>query len=363
MTDYVRYHPGVEQVPDDEAETIAKIIRSFTTETDMVANKEGHAMRPSHAKASGYAVGELAIPDDLPPELAQGLFAKPGRYEVMVRWAQGPGEHLDDSVSTHRGMAIRVLGLGGDVRAGDDDPHIQDFVLATGDTFLRSTAKTFQLDFSAGLSKAPALPQAVKGAVSAAARVAEAGLEAIGATSPTLDFYGHPKRHPLADNYFSQAPLRWGDHIAKVAAVPSSGTLAAAGVAEIDTDGKPNAFRDAVVALMACDGAEFDLQVQLCTDLDKMPVEDAGKRWSQDDSPYRTVARIKLPPQNAYTEARRRFFDEGLGFSPGYALAAHRPLGGIMRARIATYPALQAHRRGINSATPILPRSLAEVPD
>ena len=362
MTSYVRYHPGVETIPDDEAETITKIIKSFETETDMVAGKEGHAMRPSHAKASGYATGELLV-DELPEELAQGLFARPARHEVMVRWAQGPGEHLDDSVSTHRGMAIRVLGLGADVRRDADDPHIQDFVLATGDTFIRGTAKTFQLDFSAGLSKAPALPQVVKEAVSDAARIAEAGLEAIGVNSPTLDFYGHVKRHPLADNYFSQAPLRWGDHIAKVAATPSDATLAAIGDLEVDTDGRPDAFRDAVVALMLRHGAEFELRVQLCTDLDKMPVEDASKRWSQDESPYRTVARIVLPPQNAYGEARRRFFDEGVGFSPGYGLAAHRPLGGIMRARMATYPVLQAYRRRINGVDPILPKSLSEVPD
>ena len=362
MTSYVRYTPAVEQPAEDEADSIAKIIAAFEKETDLVAKKEGHAMRPSHAKASGYAVGELTVQGGLPPELAQGLFANAGRYEVLVRWAQGPGENLDDSVSTHRGMAIRILGVPGETIPESDQPGVQDFLLATGDTFIRGTPKTFQLDFSAGLSNTPPVPQAVKRVVSDASRLAESALEAIGASSPTLGFYGHPKNHPLADNYFSQAPLRWGDHIVKLAAVPSAATLAAAGEDPVDTSGRPNAFREETVALMARDGAEFDLRVQLCTDLDRMPVEDASVQWPQDESPYRTVARITLPAQDVYSEARRRFFDEGLGFQPRHALAVHRPLGGIMRARIATYPVLQAHRRGMNGATLAAPRSAAEVP-
>lgn len=50
----------------------------------------------SHAKATALLSGELIIDDGLPPELAQGLAAKAGRYEALVRFAQGPGEMLDD---------------------------------------------------------------------------------------------------------------------------------------------------------------------------------------------------------------------------------------------------------------------------
>lgn len=361
MTDYVRYRAGVEQVPDDEAETIAKIAQSFTSEIDAVVKKEGHAMRGSHAKATGYAVGELVVESGLPTELAQGLFATAGTYEALVRFAQGPGELLDDSVSTHRGMAIRLLGLDGETIPESDQPGIQDWLLSTGPNFIHSTAKTFQLDFTAGVSKAPALPQAVKSAVSAVSRVAQAGLKAVGMSSDMLGFFGHPAKHPLADTYFSQAPIRWGDHIAKIAMVPSWGTLAAVGEDTLDTS-RPNVFRERMVETFAAEGPAFDLRVQLCTDLDDMPVENAATEWSQDVSPYRTVARLTLPPQNAYGEARRRFFDEGLGFTPAHALAAHRPLGGIMRARIATYRQLANHRRRINGATPIAPRSPSEVP-
>ncbi len=361
MTHYVRYRAGVEQIPDGEPETIAKIVRSFKSEVDLVVKKEGHAMRGSHAKATGYAVGELTVESGLPDELAQGLFARAATYEALVRFAQGPGELLDDSVSIHRGMAIRLLGVGGETIPENDQPGIQDFVLAVGPEFIHTNAKTFQLDFSAGVSKAPSLPQGIKGAVSAVARVAEAGLEAVGLSSSLLGFFGHPAKHPLADNYFSQAPMRWGDHIAKIAMVPSDATRAAVGDDTLDTS-RPNVFREAMIDTFRAHGAAFDLRVQLCTDLDAMPVEDANATWSQDDSPYRTVARLTLPPQGAYGEARRVFFDEGLGFNPAHSLAAHRPLGGIMRARMTTYKQLQDYRRGINGATAQAPRSTSEVP-
>lgn len=42
------------------------------------------------------------------PALAQGPFAQPGRYEVLVCMAQQPGELLDDSkLSTDRGMLVK----------------------------------------------------------------------------------------------------------------------------------------------------------------------------------------------------------------------------------------------------------------
>ena len=56
----------------------------------------------------------MVIAAGLPPELAQGLFAEPGSYDVAIRFAQGPGETLGDRVSTHRGMAIKVFGVEGE---------------------------------------------------------------------------------------------------------------------------------------------------------------------------------------------------------------------------------------------------------
>lgn len=75
------------------------------------------------------------------------------------------------------------------------------------------------------------------------------------------------------------------------------------------------------------------------------------------------MARLTFPCQEAYTEARRAYADEDLSFCPSHSLAAHRPLGSIMRARLRAYPEMSRHRRSANGRPLTEPRSLAEVPD
>jgi hypothetical protein len=55
--------------------------------------------------------------------------------------------------------------------------------------------------------------------------------------------------------------------------------------------------------------------------------------------------------------------DEVLSFCPSHSLAAHRPLGSVMRARLRAYPAMSAWRRARNGTEGREPRSLEEIPD
>jgi len=50
----------------------------------------GHAVRSVHAKSHGIIEGYLEVDADLPGDLAQGLFAKPGRYPVVMRLNENP---------------------------------------------------------------------------------------------------------------------------------------------------------------------------------------------------------------------------------------------------------------------------------
>ena len=75
------------------------------------------------------------------------------------------------------------------------------------------------------------------------------------------------------------------------------------------------------------------------------------------------MAVIAVPPQDSYSPARQAYFDEVLSFQPAHALAAHRPLGSVMRARLQTYGALSAHRHAQNGKRQLEPTSVEEVPD
>lgn len=358
----IPYSDALEQPRPDEAETHAAIIRTMTAECEAVEAREGHAVRPSHAKATGCLKAELEVLGDLPPELAQGLFARPARYPALLRFAQGPGETLSDTVSTHRGLAIKVLGVEGE-RLPGHRAATQDFLLSTGRAFPQPDAEAFLRDLRPVAASA-LLPEAAKAVVSAASRAAAAAVEAVaGHESPVLRFFGHTPRHPLSDSYFSQAPLRWGQHVAKIGVFPASPDLLDLGDDPLELHGNPNAFRAAVVGFFRRHQAVFELRAQLCTDAEAMPVEDASVEWDEAASPYRTVARIFVPMQEAHSDARAAFFQDRLAFNPAHSLAAHRPLGSVMRARLAAYGALQDHRARRNGVAPAEPAALAEVPD
>jgi hypothetical protein len=107
--------------------------------------------------------------------------------------------------------------------------------------------------------------------------------------------------------------------------------------ASLNVNGIPNGLREAVLDFFGKNGGAWEVRAQLCTDLAHMPIENAAVVWSEEVSPYRRIARISVKPQLAWSEARSSAVDDGMSFAPWHGLAAHRPLGGIMRVRKAAY--------------------------
>ena len=100
---------------------------------------------------------------------------------------------------------------------GHEGEHTQDFVLDMGNRFGPATPKEF-LATHLGLEHMPQVPEAVKEAATKTALAVNTALHAVGGDSGRLDVFGHPRIHPLAEAYFSQAPIRYGDYVAKIAA-------------------------------------------------------------------------------------------------------------------------------------------------
>ena len=357
-TSFVRYSASVESVPADEAQTITAILASTHRLHQRTQAKYGQAVRVSHAKAHGVAVGELVVVDGLPEPLAQGVFKPGARYPVIARLANVPGEIDSDAVATQRGLALKLLEVEGEKLPGHT-AATQDFVLDSGNRFAAGTAAQFLMNHRM-LEHAPQIPDAVKAAVSTASRAGNKALHQMGVDSPTFDFFGHSRVHPLAEAYFTQAPIRYGDYLAKLAVVPVAPAQRALDGTEVDAD-DPNALRTATVSYLRDHDAEFEIRVQLCTNLDRMPVEDASVEWPEQESPYRTVARLRLARQEAFNEARRTFVDN-LSFCVSHSLSAHRPLGSIMRARLRAYPEMSRLRRQTNAVPLREPVSIDEVP-
>lgn len=362
----IPYSDHVEKPDPNEQAAIDGIIEAMTSQSESVAQRlHGHAVRASHAKSTGLVTGTLEIAHHASPELAQGLFAAPRTYPVAIRFAQGPGELLRDRVGVHRGMSIKVLGVEGPKLEGSGPggpATSQDFVFASGPTFPSGTVAGFLQDEKL-LRAATPLPEVVKSAVSAAARTVNAAAQAIvGAPLPRADFFGHPFTHPLSEPYYSQCPLRFGDYVAKLGAFPVGSNVQKVQGATIDVSRDDDAFRTAVVEHFAHDDYVFEVRAQLWNAPATQPIEDASVPWAEDESPYRTVATLRIPKQPAYSPARQRYFDEKMSFRPARSLEGHRPLGSIMRARLQVYAALSAYRHGQNGVGEEEPMSIEQIP-
>ena len=110
-------------------------------------------------------------------------------------------------------------------------------------------------------------------------------------------------------------------------------------------------------------GAAWDVGVQLNTGLDSMPVEDGSVVWPEEQSAYVPVARITVPRQDGWSEARSaEAIDDRMAFSPWHGLAAHRPLGSIMRVRKQAYDASKTFRAAANQTKIVEPTGLGALP-
>ncbi len=88
---YLRYRDDIETPEPDEQQSIDGIIQGMTQESQTVEKRDGHAVRASHAKSTACVIGQLTIAPDLPPELAQGLFAVPGHVRCRGPLRAGAG--------------------------------------------------------------------------------------------------------------------------------------------------------------------------------------------------------------------------------------------------------------------------------
>lgn len=357
----LRYDPILEQAEPNEEQTTRELIKTMHRIAETVFTHEGHARRGVHAKSHALLIAEARVAADLPAVLKQGLFANSGVYPVLMRFSTIPGDMLTDRVSVPRGVALKFVGVSGDRLPDYEDDVTQDFLLANGPVFSAAKASDF-LTTAKVLAATTDRAQTLKEALSSVTRKLVTIVEAFGRPSPLLRVLGgYPPINVLSDSYFSQGALRYGDYIAKLRLTPSSPALLALRRTRIDLRNH-DALRAAANRFMAENSAEWELSAQLCVDAATMPIEDPSVEWSQDRSPFVTIARIRAKPQTAWSLERERTLDTTTSFTPWRGLAAHRPLGSIMRVRREIYKASAQYRAQANGVTLHEPRSAADLP-
>jgi hypothetical protein len=321
MTDTMQ--PGTdwcESISPDEGERFAAYGRKFAEIQQRKSGKYGPG-RALHRKQLTTALGQLDVLPQLPDFARHGLFAKPTRFEVWVRLSNGGMDRAPDKMPDVRGFALRVLGVQGESALGNGPALSQDFTLINQEQFAFAQSAEF-VDFvvAASHGNGALLKFLIRryGWYGGPARLLKL------AKTMGKRFSGFATE-PL----FSAVPIACGPYAARVRLVPHADNGPPSPQAKADWGA------DFSVRLQK-QSLRWDLQLQPFVSEHLTPIEDASVNWP---SPYHTVAHLTLPAQDSSSAAGQELARkiEASVIDPWQALAAHRPLGDVQRARRVVY--------------------------
>lgn len=363
---YVRYTDDVEVKQPLEDEHTLQVTESMARVNKIMFERYRHAIRDAHSKSHGIIRAELQVYDNLPEPLAQGLFKTPRIYPVIIRFSTAQGMIEPDKKSSLRGMALKVIGVEGKKFLPEEaDALTQDFLLVNYPVIPTGTVKDY-LDQQLQIEKhidSPELFQTIQLRIQAATRK----IQQVLGKEYDPNTFGIPGSHLLGDIYFSMAAIRYGDYIAKISIAPLSDNVKALHDQDMDKElikKEPETFLTTIVSdFFRGQQAEYELRAQLCTDLEKMPVEDGSVQWPEKESPYQPIAKLTILPQDTFSPARRVYGDDVLSFNPFHCLPEHRPLGNIMRVRRLVYETSSRYRHETNAQPRKEPTGIDELPD
>jgi hypothetical protein len=316
-----------EQIASDEAERFAGYARLFEEIQARKSKKYGNG-RALHRKQLTAASGTLEVLSGLPEFAAQGLFAKPESYEVLVRLSNGGMDKAKDAMPDIRGFALRVLGVHGDSALGIGPAVSQDFTLINAEQFAFARSDEF-VAFAAAASNG-------NGAL---LKFLFKRYGIFGGPALLLKFIktlGKPYGGFASETHYSAVPMACGPYAVRVRLVPAAGNGPA------NPQAKANWGADFSARLVR-NPLQWDLQLQPFVSEKLTPIEDASVNWT---TPYTTVARLTLPVQDTDSATGKAILakaETGV-IDPWQALAAHRPLGDVQRARKVVYFASQKGR-------------------
>lgn len=358
------------KLPSEDAD-IAEIVRGILTIQSRLARHQ-HRLpgRGTHTKGL-CARAELEVLDlsagpldaALAGRLAQGLFAKPGRYQATIRFANARSLFTSD-----RRKDVRACSFSVEVPAGvlGPAPARVDYSMNNGTTFPINDAHAFAVLMRVASAHGPWQLVKALWSLSWAERRSLLQTALRGRRAQQ-----NPVRPYQSMRYWSTTPFEHGDRdVIKYSAIPSPDNPAAA------LGHGPDALQHELVRHLNEDAemASFDIALQLL-DTARMTwqgqprdaafwVENASAEWSEAEAPFHTVARLRLIPKShlAADSCAAQYIDVTEHAAPGA-----RPLGSINRARWtaesasrnARFAASATDPQGSLSPTPLPPLGVA----
>jgi hypothetical protein len=367
---FVRYSPEIETFDPKLSDYMTQIIEFWDKKVRASQETEGseRALRGAHAKTLGVVRAEVELTGDAPAPYGQGIYATPGRHDALIRFSSA-SNHLgpDAALGPVLGFAIKIFNVGG-TKLVDDEPDCTtfDLVLKNSPTFVANTAKHYLFIQEVG-DQVPAYLKRGEAGFRQLLTDFLTGKGTLGqddwAWEELFTFVKTatqtPVRNPLLNNYWTMAAVRHGDYIAKIRVVAAAQNAGTVIHHQIDLNSGPDVFGPVLADELKAHAFDFDLQVQLCTDLKTTPVNDAAREWPEKLSPFITVGRVRIPRQDI-TGTLASDAADALAFNQWRVTADHRPLGEIMDVR-RVYTTSAKVRRALNHQPQREPVSADEV--
>ncbi len=373
---FVRYSPDVEHIEPDFDQTLQQVLDDLKQHMRGSLKTEGIGLvvRNAHAKGYGLAQGEFEILSGLPNEYSQGIYAKPGRHEAMVRFSNGTSHVGDDRfLGPITGIGLKIFGIDGKTLLEDEpDSHTFDYALINHPVFFANTLAhyVFIQSLFGDIGLPPSANLTPEERLAVLHRLLYNFVTGKGTLPPEQwaweelgAFLRLAQTKPvnlLLSTYWTMGAVRHGDYVAKVRVAPVQSFADRVEQRALDLTSAEQVFRPALVAELRKQPYEFDIQVQLCADLAQMPVDKTTVVWPESLSPYVTVAKLRLPQQDIGGEDNFEKMDK-TSMTAWRVTEPHRPLGSIMRSRKEVYRQSSILRHQANHEERKEPKNLAEV--
>ena len=327
---------GLERKSPTEAADIDEITRGMLAIQAQAAAKAKRPLaRGTHAKGicveAEFEVLDVRQVSRDPVEaerLARGIFAVPGVYPAVVRFANADGDHRRDRWPDVRAMSFSI-----DVPAGAVPGATRlDFSMNSATTFPINDSHAFAvavrvLSAEGMRAKWKALRSLTWSEFRSLLRVIRLGRQ---------QRKGTPRKPYQQLRYWSTVPfLHGGRDAIKYSAIPADNPAR-------PLQAGPNRLQDELVRHVNEDAqmSEFAFALQLLepgrmthdgrTEEASFWVENAAVDWNERESPFHVVARLRLRPKSVLAPARAETFSIDV---TEHSTPDSRPIGSINRAR------------------------------
>lgn len=299
-----------------------------------IRNGQKPAQRAVFRKLHGVAHGRFEMVQNVPKQFELGVFTHQS-LDAWVRFSSDTAPTSSD-LKTTLGIGIKLFGVPGKKALGDEG-NTADFIMQNHPVFFVDNAQEMAEFTFAGV----------------VAKDNSSYLKAHPKTADIIDAMAKVEGSVLTANYWAILPFHAGEnHYVKYRLVP-----------ETPPENIANNQGDYLATDMARRLAQkeyrFRFMVQLRTNPETMPLDEATVEWPEDESPFEHIATLVLPKQDICALGQAEY-GQGLDFNIWRVPEEQRPTGTIADARKVVYAASAYTRHEANGQPlqdPICPRS------